>query len=271
MLCGPEGTSRNGLRLPPRRCEPLVGVGEDRVAKVRPQSKAPRPVGDGKPASGAEREPARGREPVARRLQQHGDEHRERHRRRGQLAPRPQSPPRFRRRPARARDPAFAILRPHQPPERECDECRERPLVHRIGERSDAHRRRRAEAHGARDRDRLLDRREPREQDSRELVDEESGQCRGRGEHEGNDARRPPRADHREERNVEQGVVIGLDLRGGDVPPEGAPVPPRPRVVVVIVLQVPVGVLSQQNGERSLRLPRARQEGCPLGARRVVV
>ena len=63
-----------------------------------------------------------------------------------------------------------------------------------------------------------------------------------------------PAFDHQEERQVQQRVVVRLQLRGRDVRRVGAVVvPPRPGGVVVVVLQVPVGVLPQAHRDASRR------------------
>ncbi len=149
------------------------------------------------------------------------------------------------------RDRSCSVLRSHEPPQREHDERRERPLVHRVGKRSQSHRGGRADHDGACDGDPAFARAQIGEQNPRELVYEETRErCRDR-QRERDDARRPTRADHPEERKVEQRIVVRLDLCGRDVPIEDAAVPPRPRVVVVVVLHVPVGVLPEQGRPRA--------------------
>ena len=120
-------------------------------------------------------------------------------------------------------------------------ERRGRPFVHR---RSDLAQARRAGEPDQQDRDQhetlALDA-EIGRRPAREAKEEVQRETEGNAHQEHDDERGQARVDQREERQVEQRVVVRLDLRRRVIPVQ-APVEPGPRVVEVVVAQIPVGV-----------------------------
>lgn len=154
----------------------------------------------------------------------------------------------------------------HEPQPRE-HECGEDPLVHRRAQGGAAHRTRDADGDRRGDGDAALASLEIREEQACE-KDEEEGRDAGRnGERKRDDTRRPVERDHRVEGDVEEGIVERLELRRGDVGTEDATAEPRPGIVEVVILQVPVRVLPSED-RRDSRGDDAQREEQRVGGER---
>ncbi len=148
---------------------------------------------------------------------------------------------------------------PQDQPERQHRQRRALPFVHRRREQRHGIGGEQSERRGEHDVVAAFARRQVAEQDQQRLDEEERAGAGKKPHRERDRARRPARSDHRVEREIEQRVEIRLQLGRRDVDRHPF-VHERPRVVEVVVLEVPVRVLADNRGEGAGDQHRADQQ-----------